>query len=690
MLRKILPPVAMAAGAFFLVERPGCGPDRGGRQPSTNRRQRHDQRPRRQRHRQRRRRRRRHQRRDGRRQPRRRRRQRHRQRRRRFRHLEGGDGNDTLNGGEDDDFIEGDDGNDTINGGDGDDTLEGDDGNDTINGDAGRDFINGDDGDDTINGGTGDDVIAGDDESYDFGGPTDCGGGDTINGDAGDDWISGEDNFCEAGTVTATAAVAGSDCAGDDLLNGGADDDVIFGERNDCEPASKRSKRWPPRRVSPEAGDDVLNGGDGDDYLIGDDNYCYLLGGNALVADDACAGDDTLNGGGGDDFLIGDDNYCAVYTDEEIASFLNCVGDDILDGGDGDDILYGENFFGIIGGEGVCFSNFNSVEQAAAIEDPTIFEFCVPGGNDTLNGGNGDDELYGATWATTSSTAAPAPTSSSATSCSSSAASDSSMPTHEGQDIDDLIDFLVQLDDEELTAFLLDMYFFDAEFGGGEDEVAGNAGVDVVVGGGGPTSSAPTPTTCSWRAAPAPTCRARSSKAPSMPRRVSVTIDLGTGILLSRTSSWRSPRAVRPTRARDPGGPDQGHPHNRRRHRDLHAECRGTGTDFFEYAIRRRIVAARVTSPRSSAAEPSDRLCLDNPGLGSGHRHRRHHHFRPVGLEADHPDAGGAGRASRRAPGCAARRPLQHRPSRVRCRSPVAATSAWPSPVSASSPSARL
>ena len=53
--------------------------------------------------------------------------------------------------------------------------------------------------------------------------------------------------------------------------------------------------------------------------------------------------------------------------------------------------------------------------------------------------------------------------------------------------------------------------------------------------------------------------------------------------------------------------------------------------------------------------EPRDRLCLDNPGLGSGHRHRRHHHFRPVGLEADHPDAGGAGRASRRAPRCPAR-----------------------------------
>lgn len=109
----------------------------------------------------------------------------------------GGSDDDTVWGGDDNDMINGGRGNDTLNGDDGDDVIRGGDGTDTIDGGLGLDEIYGGDGVDTIDGGDGDDQI--------FGG-------------AGDDIIDGEND---------NDTLVGGD--GADTINGGAGNDVLHG-----------------------------------------------------------------------------------------------------------------------------------------------------------------------------------------------------------------------------------------------------------------------------------------------------------------------------------------------------------------------------------------------------------------------------------------------------------------------------
>ena len=185
-------------------------------------------------------------------------------------------GDDTLNGGSDDDTIRGTPGDDTLNGGSDDDTIRGRGGDDTIDGGDGDDDIRGGSGDDTIDGGGGDDEIRG------------RGGDDTIDGGSGDDELRGN---------RGDDAISGS--GGDDDLHGGKGDDTIYGdEGNDI--------------LRGKAGDDTLYGGRGDDTFYGKAGDDTLYGG---------AGDDELRGGKGDDILYGGS------------------GDDTLTGGKGADIF---------------------------------------------------------------------------------------------------------------------------------------------------------------------------------------------------------------------------------------------------------------------------------------------------------------------------------------------------------------
>ncbi len=75
--------------------------------------------------------------------------------------ITGNNGNNTINGGTGDDVINGFDGDDIINGNDDNDTIYGGNGTDTIDGGAGDDIIYGDVGNDIISGGTGSDTIYG-------------------------------------------------------------------------------------------------------------------------------------------------------------------------------------------------------------------------------------------------------------------------------------------------------------------------------------------------------------------------------------------------------------------------------------------------------------------------------------------------------------------------------------------------
>ncbi|CAG0891585.1 unnamed protein product [Cyprideis torosa] len=193
--------------------------------------------------------------------------------------LEGGDGNDTLNGGLDNDKLLGQDGNDTLNGGDGKDRLEGGLGNDILNGDAGNDYILGGDGNDKIHGGDDGDVITGDagvDTIYgDAGGDKIYGGlgndniwggddndriegnedNDTIHGDAGNDRLLGQQG---------DDTLYGDD--GHDIINGGIGDDILYGGiGNDV--------------LRGESGADELYGDDGHDTLIYDADNVAMVGG---------------------------------------------------------------------------------------------------------------------------------------------------------------------------------------------------------------------------------------------------------------------------------------------------------------------------------------------------------------------------------------------------------------------------
>ena len=84
--------------------------------------------------------------------------------------LDGGEGDDTLIGGAGNDKLYGSDGNDLLDGGDGDDMLDANGGDDTLIGGAGNDNLNGGAGDDTLIGGAGNDKLYGGagDDTYVF------------------------------------------------------------------------------------------------------------------------------------------------------------------------------------------------------------------------------------------------------------------------------------------------------------------------------------------------------------------------------------------------------------------------------------------------------------------------------------------------------------------------------------------
>ena len=163
--------------------------------------------------------------------------------------IHGNDGDDRLHGQSGDDVITGGIGNDTISGGTGTNFLFGDAGNDLIIGDSGVDTIDGGDDDDVLYGGSGDDIIEGGD------------GNDTLVGDNGDDRLDGND--------------------GDDILNGRADDDELNGGAgNDILTGEDGTDT-----LNGDVGVDVLVGGDGADTLNGGDDADVLHGSGLTVTE---------------------------------------------------------------------------------------------------------------------------------------------------------------------------------------------------------------------------------------------------------------------------------------------------------------------------------------------------------------------------------------------------------------------
>jgi hypothetical protein len=197
--------------------------------------------------------------------------------------IDGGADNDLLFGNQGSDFIGGDAGNDTIYGGKDNDAVFGGDGSDFLRGDIGNDIVAGGDGNDTIFAGKDDDILLGENGSdYILGND----GNDTINAGNGNDIAFGNE--------------------GADLIFGLFGDDTLYGDNeNDS--------------LDGAEGNDLLLGGDGNDVLCGDTDNDTLYGGN---------GNDILSGGAGNDILSGD------------------VGDDIVTGGEGSDVFLLNQSFG--------------------------------------------------------------------------------------------------------------------------------------------------------------------------------------------------------------------------------------------------------------------------------------------------------------------------------------------------------
>jgi Ca2+-binding RTX toxin-like protein len=98
-------------------------------------------------------------------------------------------GDDTIDGGEGDDYILAGYGDDDVEGGAGEDTVRGEAGNDTLEGGAGKDIVSGDEGNDTVRGGEGDDRLV---AAYNSGGVAGVRSGvdtgvDSLDGGAGED-----------------------------------------------------------------------------------------------------------------------------------------------------------------------------------------------------------------------------------------------------------------------------------------------------------------------------------------------------------------------------------------------------------------------------------------------------------------------------------------------------------------------
>ena len=204
--------------------------------------------------------------------------------------LEGRDGRDELDGGDGNDLLIGHSGDDTLDGSAGNDTLNGSSGNDRLNGDAGRDTLLGGGGDDTLNGGTDDDFLV---------------------GNAGDDVILAGHGNDRASGGSGADSILGDD--GHDTLDGGSGNDLLAGGDGSD-------------RLNSRTGDDTLLGGDGEDTLLGGNGRDLLLGGD---------NDDFLNGQGGIDTLAtgqGNDNIGDGSDDDVInEAFTEAAFESLLD-----------------------------------------------------------------------------------------------------------------------------------------------------------------------------------------------------------------------------------------------------------------------------------------------------------------------------------------------------------------------
>jgi Ca2+-binding RTX toxin-like protein len=259
--------------------------------------------------------------------------------------LDGEEGNDTLQGGAQADTLQGGAGNDSLRGGGGADQLEGGAGDDTLFGEAGTDKLVGDDGQNLLDGGDEADTLVGGD------------GRDTLRGGAGNDTLQG------GGEADLLFGDAGNDLlqgeADADELHGGADNDTLEGNGGND-------------RLLGEAGIDALFGGLGADFLDGGTEADLLLGG---------VGADELRGNDGADQLFGEGGVDALFGERGADLLDGGLDSDHLQGGDDNDSLQGGLGADVIDGQ----LGDDRIQYAIDLDDPA--------NTDTLIGGPDRDAI---------------------------------------------------------------------------------------------------------------------------------------------------------------------------------------------------------------------------------------------------------------------------------------------------------
>lgn len=340
----------------------------------------------------------------------------------------GGNGNDTMYGDSDVDVIRGDNGDDTGYGYDGDDILVGGAGNDTMYGGNNNDILRGNDDNDDLYGDAGDDELNG------------GAGNDTIDGGADTDIAVY--TSATTGGVTVDLSIQG---VAQDTINAGLDTLVDIENLRGSLFADTLTGDTGVNEIYGQDGDDVIVGDDGADRLDGDVGNDIIFGGNGMSVQttpllsygggqDAggtvtqFTGGVTLDGNLWKKILV---NYTVTANTVIEFDFRSTLEAEISGiGFDNDDGIDSNATFKVYGDQNWGRTNFDNYDGSgewthytievgsfytgtfshlflvndddgggtdgnSTFANIVIYESDVVSDNDTINGGDNDDQLFG-------------------------------------------------------------------------------------------------------------------------------------------------------------------------------------------------------------------------------------------------------------------------------------------------------
>lgn len=249
-------------------------------------------------------------------------------------------------------------------------------------GSAGSDALYAGFGDDVVDGGAGNDLISG--------GP----GRDRISGGDGDDIIfeysvTGRfGGFTDSSWLT-NPSVVGHGPGWVALAGNGPRQDArdyyqtlaVYGFYG---PLNHGAFFYPDANLYPDQGD-IIDGGAGSDIILGGEGDDVIQGGTGADVISGGYDNDVVFGEEGDDLIFGDQIDGELRDVEAVnpSSKANINGNDYLDGGEGDDRIYGQGGSDYLRG-GAGNDTLYGDEYGASYS-----------GDDFLDGGDGDDYLYG-------------------------------------------------------------------------------------------------------------------------------------------------------------------------------------------------------------------------------------------------------------------------------------------------------